>query len=142
MMFGSIKNLIIVAVGATMLTKIVADDLQIDVLVAVPESECIAATAGDKIKVHYAGSLEDGTEFDSSYNRGTPISFQLGAGQVIAGWDQGLEGCCIGEKRKLTIPPNLAYGDRGIGPIPGGATLTFIAELVDIEGSKSPRDEL
>lgn len=67
--------------------------------------------------------MEDGTVFDSSFNRGTPISFILGAGQVIPGWDQGLTKMCIGEKRKLTIPPELAYGERGIGPIPPNATL-------------------
>lgn len=95
----------------------------IDILEAVPEAECIAAKNGDTISVHYAGTLEDGTEFDSSFNRNVPISFELGAGRVISGWEQGLVGCCIGEKRQLTIPPELGYGEYGIGPIPGGATL-------------------
>ncbi|KAK6455507.1 uncharacterized protein RJT20DRAFT_128762 [Scheffersomyces xylosifermentans] len=111
--------------------------LQIGVIKAVPEEKCLAKTkAGDLISVHYEGTLEDGTVFDSSYKRDQPISFQLGAGQVIPGWDQGLTRMCIGEVRKLTIPSDLAYGDRGIGPIPPKATLIFTAELVDIDGAE------
>lgn len=92
---------------------------------AIPEEECTVKTkAGDFISVHYEGSLEDGTVFDASYSRGQPITFQLGVGQVIPGWDQGLTRMCIGEKRKLIIPPNLAYGNAGIGPIPPKATLS------------------
>lgn len=74
--------------------------------------------------------MEDGTEFDSSYNRNQPIVFQLGTGKVISGWDQGLEGICIGEKRKLTIPSDLAYGDRGMGPIPPKATLSTYKQRI------------
>ncbi|EAZ62883.2 FK506-binding protein 2 precursor (FKBP-21), partial [Scheffersomyces stipitis CBS 6054] len=91
--------------------------------------------AGDSISVHYKGTLDDGTVFDSSYDRGSPINFKLGVGQVIKGWDEGLTRMCIGEIRKLVIPSDLAYGERGIGPIPPRATLTFIAELVDIAGA-------
>jgi FK506-binding protein 2 len=113
------------------------EELQIGILKAIPEEECTVKTkAGDFISVHYEGSLEDGTIFDASYSRGQPITFQLGVGQVIPGWDQGLTRMCIGEKRKLIIPPNLGYGNAGIGPIPPKATLTFIAELVDIAGAK------
>ena len=84
--------------------------------------------------MHYTGTLTDGTKFDSSRDRDSPFQFQLGAGQVIKGWDQGLMGMCIGEKRKLTIPPELGYGDRGAGgQIPGGATLIFETELLAIE---------
>jgi len=90
--------------------------------------------AGDTLKIHYEGKLEDGTVFDSSIPRGQPFSFKLGGGQVIKGWDQGLIGMCIGEKRRLQIPAHLGYGDRGSPPkIPGGATLIFETELLGIE---------
>merc|ERR1712019_203175 len=90
---------------------------------------------GDKLSMHYRGTLHaDGSEFDSSYERGEPLSFTLGSGQVIKGWDQGLLAMCIGEKRKLVIPPALGYGDSGAGDkIPGGAVLVFEVELVDIQ---------
>lgn len=84
--------------------------------------------------MHYKGTLEDGTEFDSSYGRGQPLTFTLGSAQVIKGWDQGLMGMCEGEKRKLVIPPELGYGSSGAPPkIPGDATLIFEVELVKIE---------
>ncbi|EGS17503.1 uncharacterized protein CTHT_0068320 [Thermochaetoides thermophila DSM 1495] len=90
---------------------------------------------GDNIDVHYKGTLTDGTKFDSSYDRGTPLNFTVGAGQVIKGWDEGLLGMKIGEKRKLTIAPHLAYGSRGVGGvIPPNATLIFETELVGIKG--------
>lgn len=92
------------------------------------------AAAGDTVSVHYTGTLEDGTKFDSSLDRGQPITFELGKGRVIKGWDQGIEGMKIGEKRKLTIPPDLAYGAGGSPPaIPPNATLIFETELVSIE---------
>lgn len=92
------------------------------------------AVAGKKVTVNYAGTLTDGTKFDSSYDRGTPFSFNLGAGEVIAGWDQGVAGMKVGGKRKLTIPSTLAYGASGIpGAIPGGATLVFEVELLKVE---------
>jgi FK506-binding protein 2 len=80
--------------------------------------------AGDKINVHYRGTLTDGSEFDASYNRGQPLSFTVGQGQVIKGWDQGLLDMCPGEKRKLTIQPEWAYGSRGAGPIPANSVLS------------------
>ena len=93
---------------------------------------------GDSLSMHYAGTLEDGKEFDSSYSRNKPFTFTLGAGQVIKGWDQGLMNMCEGEKRKLVIPPELAYGERGSPPsIPGGATLVFEVELLKIEPKSS-----
>ncbi|KAI8466869.1 MAG: hypothetical protein J3K34DRAFT_432270 [Monoraphidium minutum] len=92
------------------------------------------AKPGDTVAVHYAGRLVDGTEFDNSFTRGEPITFELGKGRVIKGWDQGINGMCVGEKRKLKIPPHLGYGDAGAGPtIPGKATLIFDTELVKIE---------
>jgi FKBP-type peptidyl-prolyl cis-trans isomerase len=75
--------------------------------------------------VHYRGTLaSDGSEFDASYNRGSPLSFKVGSGQVIKGWDQGLLDMCPGEKRKLTIQSDWAYGSRGAGPIPANAVLS------------------
>lgn len=92
-------------------------------------------TRGDTISVHYRGTLaSDGSEFDASYNRNEPLSFTVGKGQVIKGWDEGLLDMCIGDKRKLTIPPEFGYGDRGMGPIPAGSTLIFETELVGIKG--------
>ena len=91
------------------------------------------AVAGKHIVVNYKGTLMDGTEFDSSYSRGVPFDFDLGAGQVIAGWDQGFSGMKVGGKRKLVIPANLAYGERAIGPIPANSTLVFEVELLEVK---------
>lgn len=89
----------------------------------------------DRIAVHYRGTLESNGElFDESYKRGAPFTFTLGAGQVIKGWDYGLLDMCPGEKRKLTIPPELGYGNTRSGPIPPGSTLVFETELIDIVG--------
>ncbi len=91
------------------------------------------AHVGETAIVHYTGWLEDGTKFDSSVDRGEPFSFQLGAGRVIKGWDEGVVGMHIGTKRKLTIPPHLGYGQRGAGRIiPPHATLIFEVELLDL----------
>ncbi|KAK4984659.1 hypothetical protein LTR50_006450 [Elasticomyces elasticus] len=95
--------------------------------------------AGDTISVHYIGTLQStGAEFDESYRRGMPFTFVLGKGQVIRGWDEGLEGLCVGELRRLVVPPDLAYGSGGVGMIPGGATLVFDTELIEIEGVPLP----
>ncbi|XWS31225.1 hypothetical protein CRYUN_Cryun23aG0059200 [Craigia yunnanensis] len=103
-----------------------------------PKSCEFQAHKGDRIKVHYRGKLTDGTVFDSSFERGDPIEFELGSGQVIKGWDQGLLGMCVGEKRKLKIPAKLGYGAQGSPPtIPGGATLIFDTELVAVNGKPS-----
>ncbi|MEC7901664.1 MAG: FKBP-type peptidyl-prolyl cis-trans isomerase [Candidatus Neomarinimicrobiota bacterium] len=86
------------------------------------------------VTVNYTGLLEDGTKFDSSLNPGrTPFRFTVGAGQVIKGWDEGLIGMKVGGKRKLTIPPELGYGDRDSGPIPANSTLIFEIDLLGIE---------
>lgn len=88
---------------------------------------------GDTVSVHYIGTLQNGQEFDNSHKRGTPFEFTVGAGQVIEGWEKGVVGMKIGGQRTLVIPPEMAYGERGIGPIPGNATLVFVIELLAIK---------
>jgi FKBP-type peptidyl-prolyl cis-trans isomerase len=95
--------------------------------------EGAVATKGKILAVHYTGTLTDGKKFDSSLDRGEPIHFKLGLGRVIPGWEQGIEGMRVGGKRKLTIPPGLAYGAQGSGPVPPNATLIFDVELVSAE---------
>jgi len=97
---------------------------------------CVRPTEpGDEIKVHYKGTLlSNGKKFDSSYDRGIPFNFHLGAHQVITGWDEGMKGLCIGHKRKLTIAPEWAYGNRAMGQIPACSTLVFETELLEIIG--------
>lgn len=145
------KSLISLTILLSLFSRVISaevEDLRIGVTHKIPEEKCPRKSApGDIIKMHYSGELMDGTVFDSSYKRGQPLEFTLGAGQVIKGWDQGLQKMCIGEKRKLTIPSHLAYGKRGAGNvIPPDATLVFHTELVGIEGYELPeeidRDEL
>ncbi len=94
----------------------------------------VAAAAGKKVTVHYVGSLIDGKVFDSSEARKIPFTFTLGQGQVIPGWDKGVVGMTIGERRKLTIPGNLAYGEKGVANIiPPNASLIFEVELLNVE---------
>jgi peptidylprolyl isomerase len=90
------------------------------------------ANPGDLVQVHYVGvAYSTGEEFDASWNRGDPLQFELGAGHVIAGWDQGVQGMKVGGRRQLVIPPGLAYGDRGAGTaIAPGETLIFVCDLV------------
>jgi peptidylprolyl isomerase len=92
------------------------------------------ASAGQTVHVHYVGVAHStGEEFDASYNRGEPLTFRLGASQVIPGWDQGVQGMKVGGRRRLVIPPHLAYGERGAGGvIKPGETLIFVVDLVDV----------
>jgi FKBP-type peptidyl-prolyl cis-trans isomerase len=91
------------------------------------------AVAGKTVSVHYVGTFKDGKKFDSSRDRGTPFEFPLGAGRVIAGWDQGVAGMKVGGVRKLTVPPELGYGPNDYGPIPGNSTLLFEVELLGVK---------
>ncbi|CAG5178210.1 uncharacterized protein ALTATR162_LOCUS8586 [Alternaria atra] len=128
------KISILLALATAAVADIINNDhLKTEVLT---EVKCTRKTqVGDTVNVHYRGTLEsDGSEFDASYNRGPPLKFAVGTGQVIKGWDQGLLEMCPGEKRKLTIQPEWAYGSRGAGPIPANSVLIFESELVNIEG--------
>ena len=110
---------------------VMADGLQINNIV---EGEGAEIINHSKIQVHYTGKLQDGTKFDSSYDRGQPFSFQIGLREVIEGWEIGLMGMKVGGKRTLIIPPELAYGERGAGDlIPPNATLTFDVEIIDVK---------
>jgi len=104
------------------------------VVTDVNEGDGAEATAGATVSVHYVGvAHSSGEEFDASYNRGTPLQFRLGAGQVIAGWDQGVQGMKVGGRRQLVIPPQLGYGDRGAGGvIKPGETLIFVVDLLGV----------
>ena len=112
-------------------TQITASGLKI---IELQVGEGAEAASGQTVSVHYRGTLENGKQFDASYDRGTPFTFPLGAGRVIKGWDEGVVGMKVGGKRKLVIPPDLAYGSRGAGGvIPPNATLVFEVELLDVK---------
>jgi FKBP-type peptidyl-prolyl cis-trans isomerase FkpA len=116
--------------GATMPQKTTASGLQYE---DIKVGEGDVASAGQTVAVHYTGWLTNGKKFDSSKDRGQPFEFPLGGGRVIKGWDEGVQGMKVGGVRKLTIPPNLAYGSRGAGGvIPADATLVFEVELLKI----------
>jgi len=111
--------------------SLMADGVQINNIIEGDGTEIINHS---KIQVHYTGKLQDGTKFDSSFDRGEPFSFQIGLRQVIEGWEIGLMGMKVGGKRTLVIPPELAYGERGAGDlIPPNATLIFDVEILDVE---------
>jgi peptidylprolyl isomerase len=104
-------------------------------VIEITEGDGAEATAGSTVSVHYVGVAHStGEEFDASYNRGAPLDFRLGVGQVISGWDQGVQGMKVGGRRRLTIPAHLAYGDRGAGGvIQPGETLIFVVDLLDVK---------
>jgi len=104
--------------------KVVADDVKL--------GSGEAVVAGKTVRVHYVGRLENGQEFDNSKKRGEPFEFTVGAGQVIAGWDEGLIGMKVGGERTLVIPPQFGYGAQAVGPIPPNSTLLFTIELIEI----------
>ncbi|KAI9461305.1 hypothetical protein BJY52DRAFT_220893 [Lactarius psammicola] len=117
---------------------------ELDIKTTFEPSDCnVKAQKGDAIKVHYTGTLfSNGNKFDSSHDRAQPLPLTLGVGQVIKGWDEGLVGMCVGEKRTLTIPPHMAYGERGFGSvIPANSALVFDVELVGLT-SKTSHQEL
>lgn len=118
--------------GAAATTGAVVTELKIEDLQVGTGAE---AVAGKKVTVHYTGWLTNGTKFDSSLDRGQPFPFPLGAGRVIQGWDKGVAGMKVGGKRKLTIPPQMAYGERGAPPvIPPNSTLIFEVQLLGVDG--------
>jgi peptidylprolyl isomerase len=111
--------------------QVTADGLKISDEVIGTGSE---VKAGDTVTVNYLGTLENGTKFDSSYDRNTPFTTQIGVGQVIKGWDEGIVGMKVGGKRKLIIPPDLGYGSQGAGgSIPPNSTLVFVVELLNVK---------
>jgi len=115
--------------------------LQVDITKTVSCAESAKAGEGDKVTVHYGGFLMDGTKFDSSFDRARPFTFELGIGQVIPGWDQGLLGVCPKEERHLVVPADLAYGERGAGEvIPPNATLLFDIVVMDVEKVPDKQD--
>jgi len=108
-------------------------ELKIEVLHK-PEDCEVKTQKGQLLSMHYKGTFEDGKQFDSSYDRNQPFTFQIGVGQVVKGWDEGLLDMCVGEKRRLVVPPHLGYGEHGAGEvIPPGSTLYFDTELLKIE---------
>lgn len=128
--------------SALAVTAFAQDEVEI---VKEKEVECERKTQkGDTINVHYRGTLkETGEQFDASYDRGQPFTFTLGENRVIQGWERGMLGMCIGEKRKLTIPYSLAYGARGMPPvIPAESDLVFETELLGIQGFNPEKQEL
>ncbi|XP_037085790.1 FK506-binding protein 2-like [Pollicipes pollicipes] len=130
----------IICLFAALVCVCAEDELKVENVFKPEECEKLTKN-GDMLSMHYTGTLADGTKFDSSLDRNQPFNFQLGVGQVIKGWDQGLTDMCVGEKRKLVVPPSLGYGEQGAGEvIPGGATLNFDVELLSINEAPPPQN--
>lgn len=122
---AALADAIVEASGSGRVDRLIIDDVTLGSGAAVKE--------GDTVSVHYIGTLQNGQQFDNSYQKGEPFTFTVGDGKAIAGWEQGIVGMKVGGTRILVVPPELAYGDKGYGPIPGNATLVFAVELMDIE---------
>ncbi|CDS01564.1 related to FPR2-FK506/rapamycin-binding protein of the ER [Sporisorium scitamineum] len=134
---GIIATVALAAVAVSASESKLPDKLQVGVKYR-PEICDDKSQAGDLLAMHYTGTLADGKKFDSSLDRGQPFEFTLGVGQVIKGWDKGLRDMCVGEKRKLKIPPSDGYGERGAGgTIPPNAHLIFEVELLEIKGPRA-----
>ncbi|KAH7420085.1 hypothetical protein BKA64DRAFT_33118 [Cadophora sp. MPI-SDFR-AT-0126] len=132
------KNFLIFLALAAIGSAVAQDGIVIEVI---RSSDCTLKTKnGDLISVNYNGTLTDGTLFDSSYagSAPAPFAFTIGAGEVIKGWELGLLDMCIGDQRKLTLPPAFGYGDHAVGPIPANSTLIFYTELMAIGGGARP----
>lgn len=121
----ALAEAVLSAASGADITKLIINDLK--------EGSGDAVKAGDTVSVHYIGVLPNGEQFDASYNRGVPFEFTVGAGRVIKGWEEGLLGMKEGGQRILIIPSDMAYGERGAGPIPPNATLVFAIELLEIK---------
>ena len=127
---------LLVMVGAVLADPEVKDSgLKVE-YVSKPDTCDKVARNGDMLSMHYTGTLEDGKKFDSSYDRSEPFKFQIGVGQVIKGWEEGVLGMCVGEKRRLIVPPALGYGDQGAGDII--PILFFDVELISTEEGPTP----
>lgn len=127
------KNILLVALLCVLSFSLLSDDLisKYSIEVLTEGSEGTEPTKGQNVKMHYAGSLLDGTEFDSSYKRGSPLPLRIGSGQVIKCWDEvGLQ-LTLGNKVRVVCPSDTAYGSRGVGPIPANSDLVFIIERVE-----------
>ncbi|EIN11404.1 hypothetical protein PUNSTDRAFT_98498 [Punctularia strigosozonata HHB-11173 SS5] len=133
-LFTFLTGLLVAAAGASAEAPQPPEDLVID-KTYVPEDCPVKSANGDTIRVHYTGTLfSNGNKFDSSHDRNSPLPLRLGAGQVISGWEKGLQDMCLNEKRTLTIPAKMAYGPRGFGSvIPPNSALVFDVELVGLD---------
>jgi len=130
---------VLVASGVCAERQKTESGLEIELLSKPDSPSDRVARNGDLLEMHYTGTLEDGKKFDSSRDRAEPFKFQIGVGQVIKGWEEGVLGMMVGEQRRLIVPPALGYGDQGAGDIiPGGATLYFDVELMGIEDGPTP----
>jgi len=139
-----ILNFVTASLVCAIAVLAVEQPTELQIVTTFMPQECpVKAQKGDSLRVHYTGTLfSDGTKFDSSLDRGQPLPLKLGVGQVIQGWDKGLVGMCLNEKRILTIPSDMAYGSRGAGnAIPANAALVFDVELVGLD-SKAMHVEL